>query len=130
MGLVLDGGLHAGGVRYRAPYGANIDSHIFLIDILKLTRCVQNQKASQAQSNSKQEQITTQVSTENSLPLLTEMIQRRKRKNFVGIYNITGGIYRGNGESIRFRIEEALRGEQDGEGQGRNGQETDQRIFP
>ena len=31
---------------------------------------------------------------------------------------------------IRFRIEEALRGEQDGEGQGRNGQETDQRIFP
>ena len=105
-------------------------THFFWLSLLNFMRYVQHQKVSQAQSNSKQEQITTQVSTENSLPLLTEMIQRRKRKNFVGIYNITGGIYRGNGESIRFRIEEALRGEQDGEGQGRNGQETDQRIFP
>ena len=31
------------------------------IDILKLMRCLQNQKASQAQSNSKQEEISTQV---------------------------------------------------------------------
>ena len=59
-------------------------THFFWLSLLNFMRYVQHQKVSQAQSNSKQEQITTQVSTENSLPLLTAMLQRRKRMNFSG----------------------------------------------
>ena len=68
------------------------------IDILKLMRCLQNQKASQAQSNSKQEQISTQVL---KLKLLLATV-----KVFSSSTHTTGGICGGNCEGIGSGVEE------------------------